>query len=91
MQQDFESYLYDPFFSTADVDVAMRNLDAQTEQRSNIPEINAKQVTVLLKNMTFKNGFVLAAYNSDLLITEYSKMKATTNKLIKLIEQEVGY
>ncbi|PTM03466.1 MAG: hypothetical protein DA407_13995 [Bacteroidetes bacterium] len=90
MQQDFESYLYDPFFSTADVDVAMRNLDAQTEQRSNIPEINADQINTLLKSISFKNGFALAAYNSDLLITEYSKMKATTNKLIKLIEQEVG-
>jgi hypothetical protein len=44
MQQDFESYLYDPFFSIADVDLSMRNLDAQTEQRSNIPEINTNQV-----------------------------------------------
>jgi len=89
MQQDFESYLYDPFFSTADVDVSMRNLDAQTEQRSDIPEINAEQVTTLLQNMKFKNGFALASYNSDLLITEYSNMKETTSKLILLIDDEI--
>jgi hypothetical protein len=90
MQQDFESYLYDPFFSTADLDLSMRNLAAQTEQRGEIPEINAEDVTMLLQNIKFKNGFVLASYNSDLLITEYSNMKETTNKLIKLIEKEVA-
>ena len=89
MQQDFESYLYDPFFSIADVDLAMKNLDAQTEQRSDIPEINAEQVKTLLQNIKFKNGFALVAYNSELLISEYTNMKETTDKLIELIEKEI--
>jgi hypothetical protein len=89
MQQDFESYLYDPFFSIADVDLAMKNLDAQTEQPSDIPEINAEQVKTLLQNIKFKNGFALVAYNSELLISEYTNMKETTNKLIELIEKEI--
>jgi hypothetical protein len=89
MQQDFESYLYDPFFSIADVDLAMKNLDAQTEQRNDIPEINAEQVKTLLQNIKFKNGFALVAYNSELLISEYTNMKETTDKLIELIEKEI--
>jgi hypothetical protein len=89
MQQDFESYLYDPFFSIADVDLAMKNLDAQTEQPSDIPEINAEQVKTLLQNIKFKNGFALVAYNSELLISEYTNMKETTDKLIELIEKEI--
>lgn len=89
MQQDFESYLYDPFFSIADVDLAMKNLDAQTEERSDIPEINAEQVKTLLQNIKFKNGFALVAYNSELLISEYTNMKETTDKLIELIEKEI--
>lgn len=90
MQQDFESYLYDPFFSTADLDISMRNLDAQTKKLSDVPEINGEQVNALLQNMKFKNGFALAAYNSDLLTIEYSNMKETTNKLIKLIDEEIA-
>jgi hypothetical protein len=39
--------------------------------------------------MKFKNGFALVAYNSGLLITEYSNMKETTHKLIYLIEEEI--
>jgi hypothetical protein len=88
MQQDFESYLYDPFFSTTDLNTSLKNFD---EQEHNVPiesELNPEQINTLLNNQAFKNGFVLSAFNSKDLIEEYSKMIESTNRLIDLIHKE---
>ena len=90
MQQDFESYLYDPFFSNADMNTAMKNFDAQIINASNFTELDSSQINELLKNQKYKNGFALSSYNSDLLITEYSHMVTTTNQLILLINEELN-
>jgi hypothetical protein len=89
MQQDFESYLYDPFFSIADMNSALKNFEAQVINATNIKELNTTQINELLDNQKFKNGFVLSSYNSDLLIAEYSNMVETTNELILLINKEI--
>jgi uncharacterized membrane protein len=88
MQQDYESYLYHHFFSNADLETSIKNYDAQLRSGNQIIELAEKQVNILLKNQTFKNGFVLSAYNSNLLIDEYSRIIETTIQLINLIDDE---
>ncbi|RLD29783.1 MAG: hypothetical protein DRI75_02015 [Bacteroidetes bacterium] len=90
MQQDFESYLYDTFFSIADLNKAFKNFNAQADNISNVEDLDISQVKELLNNQTFKNGFVLSKYNSELLITEYSNIMETTNQLILLIDEELN-
>ena len=89
MQQDFESYMYAPYFSTADLNKTMENFNQQWSKQKPTIQINAQEVNILLQNITFKNGYVLSKYNSGLLIEEYSKMKATTNELMALIDKEL--
>jgi hypothetical protein len=90
MQQDFESYLYDPYFNTIDLETSIKNADAQMAKKVPTVQMDIEQVTVLLNNQLFKNGFVLSAYNSGLLITEYSNIMETTNQLIELIDKELA-
>ena len=89
MQQDFESYLYDPYFNTIDLETSIKNADDQMPKKVPTAQMDIEQVTILLNNQLFKNGFVLSAYNSDLLITEYSNIMETTNQLIELINKEL--
>jgi hypothetical protein len=89
MQQDFESYMYGPYFSIADLNVTMKNFDQQLAKQKATTQISLAEVQTLLQNITFKNGYVLSAYNSGLLIDEYSKMVKTTNELISLIDEEM--
>jgi hypothetical protein len=92
MQQDYESYLYDIYFSSADLDNNIRNFEAQMDpenKQANI-EISEEEVKLLLNNMKFKNGVVLSKYNSGLLMAEYQTMIQNTRELIDLIEKEIN-
>ncbi|SEQ07110.1 hypothetical protein SAMN05421824_1080 [Hyunsoonleella jejuensis] len=84
MQQDFESYLYDPFFTTIDLETSLKGLENEKIKLDSI------QANLLLNNMVYKNGFILSAFNSESLITEYSKILKTTNQLILLINSELN-
>jgi len=88
MQQDFESYMYDPYFKTADLNITMENFNQQWNKQKPTLQIDENEVNLLLQNKLFKNGYVLNKYNSGLLIEEYIKMKTTTNNLISLIDKE---
>ena len=90
MQQDYESYLYDIYFSIADLNASMENFDQQISNeigRSTI-DLSMSEVENLLQNRAFKNGIVLAKYNSGLLIEEYKKIISNTTKLRQLIDNE---
>ena len=92
MQQDYESYLYDTYFSFTDLDSNLKNYEAQMDpenKQANI-EISEEEVKVLLNNMKFKNGVVLSKYNSGLLMAEYQTMIQNTRELIDLIEKEIN-
>ena len=67
----------------------MKNFDQQLAKQKATTQISLAEVQTLLQNITFKNGYVLSAYNSGLLIDEYSKMVKTTNELISLIDEEM--
>ena len=87
MEEDYERYLYDPFFSTIDLETSLKGIQAN---KKDIPNLDLLNVQILLKNKTFKNGFVLADYNSTNLISEYSNMVRSTKKLINLIDVELN-
>lgn len=88
MQQDFESYMYDEYFRTVDLNSTINNYFQQLDKKNITTNISVKEIENLLQNKTFKNGYVLSNFNSEMLIDEYTKMKETTNKLIKLIDIE---
>ena len=90
MQQDFETYLYEPFFTIADMNTSLKNFDDQITKSANITELDDSQINELLANQKFKNGFMLSSYNSDLLITEYTNMMETTKEIISLIDDELN-
>lgn len=89
MQQDFESYLYNPYFTTADMQTTIVNYEEQLSNRAISQSLDPVQVEVLLNNMAFKNGFVLSNFNSKDLIREYTKMISTTQELIGMIDVEL--
>lgn len=89
MQQDFETYLYYPFFTIADLNSNFKNYNQKLIKSQITSTISTNQMDDLLENQKFKNGFVLSTYNSELLIEEYSNMIEITNQLIDLIDKEV--
>ena len=91
MQQDFERYLYDPYFNYADLNSIFKNYDAQLSKSDEIKKLDINQINTLLKNQLFKNGFVLARFNSEILINEYSTILKTTKNLIKLINTGINH
>jgi len=90
MEEDYERYLYEPFFSTIDLQTSLMGIQAKGVSPKDLPELDLLNVQILLKNKTFKNGFVLADYNSEDLIEEYNNMIKSTEKLISLIDVELN-
>ncbi len=86
MQQDYETYLYEPYFTIADLNTSIKLIEISSEK---LKEVNQPQIDILLENQKFKNGFTLSIFNSDVLIEEYSLMLATTERLINLIDSEL--
>ena len=92
MQQDYESYLYDVYFSIADLDRNIKNYEAQLSGNA-VPksvELSAQDAELLLKNKKFKNGIVLSKYNSDLLMTEYQQMISSIKDMIERIDEKIA-
>lgn len=89
MQQDFESYMYDEYFTLVDLNATAKNYFEQTGKGAITTKISEAEVLELLKNRTFKNAFVLSNFNSNLLLEEYSKTQKTTKNLIALIDTEI--
>lgn len=90
MQQDFENYLYDPYFTIVNLDRSLKNYNEQIEQAKVSTQITEIEVSELLKNNRFVNGFVLSIYNSQLLLDEYNSMIDRTNQTIELIDLELN-
>lgn len=83
MQQDFEKFLYDPFFTTVDLETALESLNERSLK------LDLIQMSSLLNNQAYKNGFILSAFNSNSLIEEYSNIMKITKKLITIINNEL--
>ena len=92
MQQDYESYLYDVYFSMADLNKNMEQFEAYIDSDSKADEtkLSRSEILDLLKSIKFKNGVRLSKYNSNLLIDEYNAMIENTQNIIKRIDDELG-
>ena len=91
MQQDYESYLYDVYFTMADLNKNIKQFEAYIDPNSNADatKLSKSEILDLLKNLKFKNGVRLSKYNSKLLIDEYNEMIKTTKNIITRIDDEL--
>jgi hypothetical protein len=83
MQQDFEQYLYDPFFKTADLQSSLMSFEGEDVV------LDSVQAMALLNNQAFKNGFVLSSFNSQSLIEEYDAIIESIHALDELIDNDL--
>jgi len=92
MQQDYESYLYDIYFSTVDLNTNLKQFEAKIDPNriSDASKLSEQEILNLLKNIKFKNGVTLSKYNSSILIAEYKKMIKNTQHIIKRIDNELN-
>ena len=59
MQQDFERYMYDYYFSVVDLNTNIKNYIQQSNQENIQSEINRLEVEELLQNKMFKNASII--------------------------------
>jgi len=92
MQQDYESYLYDVYFTIADLNKNIKQFEAHIDSnlKADASKLSKPEMLELLKNMKFKNGVRLSKYNSNLLIAEYTEMIKNTQNIIKMIDNELS-
>lgn len=91
MQYDFENYMYPIYFKITDLESDISNYtyqESKGEEGVRV-ELSKEKIGLLLKNQTFKNGFVLSKFNCKRVINEYNNMISITDKLISLIDLEL--
>jgi len=88
---DFENYMYPIYFSITDLKSDIENYTFQVSKgaKGKNKKLSEEKIKLLLKNQTFKNGFVLSVFTNNKLIVEYDTMILMTEKLIASIEAEL--
>jgi hypothetical protein len=88
---DFENYMYPIYFSITDLKSDLENYTFQVSKGAEgiNKKLSEEKIKLLLKNQTFKNGFVLSVFTNSKLIAEYDTMILMTEKLITSIEAEL--
>ncbi len=90
MQQDYERYLYDPYFNLVDLNSNLKNYkDQMNNNVDDFLEVDITEMKTLLMNKLYKNGLVLATYNSNKLLEEYKIVIEMSKNLIVLIDMEL--
>jgi len=91
MYNDFENYMFPIYFSTTDLESDISNYTYQVSNgtQGDRTELSNEKIELLLKNQTFRNGFVLSIFNNNLVIDEYKKMKEMNKKLLDIINSEL--
>jgi len=92
MRHDFENYLYPIYFSITDLKSDITNYTFQLSKgtEGTKTELSKEKIELLLKNQTFKNGFVLSIFNNNRLIIDYKNMILMTEKLMSSIDSELA-
>jgi len=88
MQQDYERYLYEPFFNIIDLNTSFQNDTRNGRKPINPKPLDQQEVAELLAVKLYKNGLVLAGFNTELLIEVYHDLIQKSEQLIQLIDQE---
>jgi hypothetical protein len=88
---DFENYMYPIYFSITDLKSDIENYTFQVSKgaKGKNKKLSEEKIKLLLKNQTFKNGFMLSVFTNNKLIIEYETMILMTEKLIVSIEAEL--
>lgn len=90
MQQDYERYLYEPYFNLVDLNSTLKNyIDQKNNKVGDLEEVNIAEINILLKNKLYKNGLILANFNSNNLLEEYTNVIERSDQLIYLIDIEL--
>jgi hypothetical protein len=92
LRHDFENYLYPIYFSITDLKSDITNYTFQVSKgtKGTKTKLSKEKIELLLKNQTFKNGFVLSIFNNNRLILEYNNMILMTEKLMGSIDSELA-
>ena len=87
-----ENYLYPIYFSITDLKFDITNYTFQVSKgtEGTNTELSKEKIELLLKNQTFKNGFVFSIFNNNRLILEYNNMILMTEKLMDSIDSELA-
>jgi len=90
MQQDYERYLYQPYFNLVDLDTALKNYTDQlnNKETTTIEKLDKDEIELLLKSKLYKNGLVLAAFNSNKLVEEFTNLIEKSKLVIQLIQRK---
>jgi len=91
LKHDYEQYLYKPFFEYVDLDPLAQSFGyyaAKGKFDENL-ELSRSELNGLLKNKTFKNGFVLSIFTNSIILSDYQRMKDLNKTLVGLIETEI--
>jgi hypothetical protein len=88
---DFENYMYPIYFSITDLKSDIENYTFQVSKGAEgiNKKLSEEKIKLLLKNQTFKNGFMLSVFTNNKLILEYDTMILMTEKLIVSIDAEL--
>ncbi|NCF74446.1 MAG: hypothetical protein GWP67_13195 [Gammaproteobacteria bacterium] len=91
MRFDFEGYVFTPFFDTIDLDPMTKSFvyTATGGQSGAQVPISREDVDKLLKDMRFKNGFVLAIYMNNVINAKFEELITRTEHLVELINNEI--
>ena len=91
MLLDFENYIYPIYFSTSDLksDISNYNFQISNGAEGVKTELSMDKIELLLKNQTFKNGFMLSIFNNNRLINQYNNMILMTGELLDIIDSEL--
>jgi uncharacterized protein DUF6090 len=90
MQQDYERYLYQPYFTLVDLESCLKNHSDQLSHKDekDIQIIDKNEIGKLLKIKLYKNGLVLASFNSNILVGNFTELIEISKSLIRVIETE---
>ena len=88
---DSELLLYEPYFKKIDSNPLVKNFTYQVtigQAGENIP-IPKKEIDKILADLPHKNGFVMAAYELNVLRGQFEEMKSMCQEIIELISKEI--
>jgi hypothetical protein len=88
MQQDYERYLYEPYFRIVDLNSSFQNDTRNGRQPTNPKPLDPRDAAELLGIKLYKNGLILAGFNTELLIEVYQDLIIKSEQLIQLIDEE---
>jgi len=90
IQQDYERYLYQPYFNLVDLETSLKNYEDQSNKKetTKLEKLDKAEIQLLLKNKLYKNGLVLASFNSNILVEKFNDLVKKSKQVIQLIDNE---